>query len=128
MLHIMNYVIRLKEKMAEELKMKDEILKCPKCGGEHLHHTKVELFNRKEDSSKGLYIESLVEEKPNEKNFSVGNSLDKLKIETILPKGNPSIRRSGISIFFFCENCDAKPRLDIAQHKGNTILNFSNTA
>ena len=40
-------------------------------------------------------------------------------------KGNPSARRDGLAIRFWCESCDARPVLTIAQHKGSTLVEFS---
>jgi hypothetical protein len=37
---------------------------------------------------------------------------------------NPSERRQGLAIAFSCEDCDAKLELTIAQHKGNTIVEW----
>jgi hypothetical protein len=37
-------------------------------------------------------------------------------------KENPSPRREGVVISFFCENCPGKFELHIVQHKGNTLL------
>jgi hypothetical protein len=36
--------------------------------------------------------------------------------------GNPSGRRSGLTVLFWCECCHRITRLDIEQHKGETHL------
>ena len=85
------------------------LLECPACGGNYLRHEKVEVFERSEDEGTGLHV--LVE------NGKVAEDNDLT--------GNPSSRRHGLSIRFRCEHCAAMPVLAIAQHKGNTWLNFA---
>ncbi len=84
------------------------LLECPACGGDHLHHVKVDVYERAEDQDSGLHV-SVAEGKSSEDANLVGN---------------PSSRRHGLSISFRCEHCSAKPILTIAQHKGNTWVNF----
>lgn len=86
-------------------------LLCPSCGGNYLHHELVEVFERAEDEDKGIRI-------------SVEDG--RAKIDTSLT-GNPSARRHGVSIHFSCEGCSAKPILTLAQHKGNTLVDFKQT-
>lgn len=86
----------------------DSELLCPSCSGNHLHHERVEVFERGEDDDKGVHVS--VED---------GKAL----IDTSLT-GNPSARRHGINIHFSCEGCSAKPVLTLAQHKGNTFVDF----
>ncbi len=99
-----------------------QILKCPHCKGEHLHHIEVKLFNRKEDSSKGLYIKSVVEQPLDDLGFRTTPMQDGVEIKTILPIGNPSARRSGMIVYFYCEECGKKSRFSLAQHKGSTYM------
>jgi hypothetical protein len=86
------------------------VLQCPSCGGNFLHHERVEVFEREEDQDSGMHV--LVADKK----ASFDTSLD----------GNPSKRRNGITIQFWCEQCSAKPTHTIAQHKGNTLFGFKN--
>jgi len=82
---------------------------CPNCGGMHLHHSLVTTFWRaKEDAEYGLRVES-------------GDASVKTSTEM---NGNPSSRRDGVVIEFWCETCHASPRLLLAQHKGSTELNW----
>jgi hypothetical protein len=37
---------------------------------------------------------------------------------------NPSGRRGGIAIGFYCESCDDESELTIEQHKGNTFVQW----
>lgn len=84
-------------------------LKCPSCGGNYLHHDRVEVFERAEDEAKGLYV-------------SVTDG--KLEAGTNLT-GNPSARRHGLKVHFWCEMCKAKPVLSLVQHKGNTFIDIN---
>ncbi len=87
------------------------LLECPSCGGNYLHHKKVEIFERKEDEVEGLHV-----------------SIESGKVLTDMDlNGNPSSRRHGLSIHFRCENCSATPILTIAQHKGNTWVDIKAT-
>ena len=86
-------------------------LLCPKCGFNYLHHDRVEIFDRTEDASSGVH--AVVDD-------------GKVTVDTSL-NGNPSSRRHGLTIHFWCESCKAKPVLTIAQHKGNTIINIEYT-
>ncbi len=42
----------------------------------------------------------------------------------ITPMPNCSMRRQGVSVVFDCEMCSARPVLDIAQHKGTTLVRW----
>lgn len=79
-------------------------LKCPSCGGENLHHETVDVYFRKgEDSIDGVFVRC-----------------DSTSVKPITGEGNPSNRRDGLVIKFWCETCDDKPQLAIIQHKGTT--------
>ncbi|NKD15262.1 MULTISPECIES: hypothetical protein [Aeromonas] len=81
---------------------------CPSCGFDYLHHDKVEVFECGEDAEHGVHV-----------TISDGKAV----MDTSLA-GNPSARRHGLSVHFWCEGCDAKPVLSISQHKGNTQMTF----
>ena len=95
-------------------------LACPACGGAYLHHETVTSFNRDEDD-KDTRVTAV---------SSTGFS------EHILPSArvaNPSLRRHGLSISFYCEECDGSggaplgvPSLEltVAQHKGSTHVSW----
>lgn len=83
-------------------------LLCPSCGSNYLHHDKVEVFEREDDAETGLHV-------------TVENG--KASIDNEL-ESNPSRRRNGIKIHFWCEGCSAKPVLSISQHKGITWVDF----
>lgn len=84
-------------------------LLCPECKGNYLHQDKVVVFNpEQEDAKEGVKV-----------------VVDGLKV-AVEPEldGNPSRRRQGMLISFWCEGCDANPVMTIAQHKGNTIMRW----
>jgi hypothetical protein len=83
-------------------------LRCPSCKGICIHHRTVEVFECGEDATHGLHV--VVEN-------------GEAKIDTAL-QGNPSSRRHGLKINFWCETCSASSVLTIAQHKGSTDVNF----
>jgi len=84
-------------------------LLCPNCGFNYLHHDQVEIFERNEDALSGLHV--VVDD-------------GRLSTDTSL-SGNPSSRRHGLNIRFWCEGCKAISILSIAQHKGNTLVDFT---
>ena len=90
------------------MKVIDSVLLCPSCGEINLHHEKIEIFDRDEDSLKGLHT-------------TIENKFPKIDSDI---RRNPSSRRHGMLIHFWCENCDSKPILSISQHKGSTIIKF----
>jgi hypothetical protein len=84
-------------------------LVCPGCGSVNMHHDKVEVFERRhEDSPEGFHV-------------AVDCDAASATVDSAIV-GNPSERRGGISVTFWCEQCDAKSRLDIAQDKGRTLV------
>jgi hypothetical protein len=84
------------------------LLRCPSCGDAYgLHHTTVEVFSREEDAETG-----------NHTTVYLNRTITDSSME-----GNPSRRRDGIIIHLYCEHCeDADISLEIAQHKGVTLL------
>lgn len=84
----------------------ESTLLCPACGGEYIHHSKVEIFDRTEDEQTGLHI-------------TAGAGLPTVDADMAR---NPSSRRHGLLIHFWCEYCAAITVLSIAQHKGITYL------
>jgi len=81
-------------------------LQCPSCGFNYLHQGRVEVFERAEDAETGTRV-----------------VVDSGKVEvddSML--GNPSPRRDGVRIHFWCEGCKSLPYMEIVQHKGNTYV------
>jgi len=94
------------------VKSEDNILHCPICNEQNLHHTSVEVFTRHEDD-----LTTLVTVVGPAGKTSVG-SVDS---DQCL---NPSSRRDGLRIHFICEHCHGGKVLEIAQHKGCTLVEW----
>lgn len=91
-------------------KTEDEAeLLCPSCSGHNLHHDRIEVFERGEDKDHGVHV--VVDD-------------GRATVDTSL-QGNPSSRRHGLTIRFWCEACSAQFNLNLAQHKGNTLVSVS---
>jgi hypothetical protein len=94
-------------------------LLCPRCGADYLHHTDVTAFDRGEDA------ETLVRTKLS------GETVTRERIDSSAA-GNPSLRRDGIAVRFWCESCCPQESSDIieltiAQHKGQTEIGWRYT-
>jgi len=102
----------------------DEILLCPKCGGNYLHQGEVQTFFRSEDADQTRVTI---------------NGFDHTQTETITNSLtlNPSPRRYGLRISFSCELCESSKTdeerdytpdtvgdLCIYQHKGQTFMEW----
>lgn len=87
----------------------DDTLLCPKCGGNYLHHMAIEVFKRDEDAKDGLHV-------------LIHGSVVTIKHDEM--RANPSSRRDGLTIGFYCELCGAESVLKLAQHKGQTITTW----
>lgn len=86
-------------------------LACAGCGEEQLHHTQVQCFERQGGEDGPVYA-------------VIHNAG---KIYPLFPQKtkeeiNPSDRRNGVRIVFYCEVCPAITALEIAQHKGSTKM------
>jgi hypothetical protein len=91
--------------------MLGDIVRCVWCGGENLHHEGLTVFGRSEDNDKTLEIEiSRMGEWPTAATRFVPSS----------QSANPSFRRTGLTVQFWCELCPGLTELRIAQHKGTT--------
>ena len=92
---------------------------CPNCGNGYLHHESVGIWDRGEDdvNGKNLLITGIGDwnDKPLSFRFNDEHGMT----------WNPSPRRGGIRIQFSCECCSAVPVLAIYQHKGCTIIEWT---
>lgn len=97
-----------------------EELLCPRCGCGALHQDDVDVYTRFEDGD-GLHTHVDQDNRV----ATVDQNME----------GNPSARRNGLTIDFWCEQCliaDDDPktmrrnryRLYISQHKGHTYISF----
>ena len=75
-----------------------------------MHHSVVDVFERGEDEPEHTKV------------HIDGNNV----IISRGKNGNPSLRRDGLSIFFWCETCENHPKLNIYQHKGSTYIQWGN--
>lgn len=89
-------------------------LVCAHCGGENIHHDQVEVYCRQEeDSTAGAHVEIGFGHKHADKLDAIAMTFD-----TNAAIGNPSERRDGVRILFWCEGCEGISELEIFQHKG----------
>lgn len=90
-------------------------LLCPRCGDSYLHHRGVVTFDRSEDAETVLRT-----------SIEVGKTTVHLVPQA--DSGNPSSRRDGLVIQFWCEKCGGGDdgtsviELTLAQHKGETEM------
>lgn len=88
------------------------MLHCPYCRSEYdcLHHGVVVVYNRDEEDGDVTEI-AVVGDKTVQRRMPDAES------------DNPSARRDGLAIQFYCENCGKDDfELTISQHKGSTFL------
>jgi predicted RNA-binding Zn-ribbon protein involved in translation (DUF1610 family) len=86
-------------------------LLCPRCGADNLHHGTVTTYDRAEDGK------TVIETRLDGSAIAIDASSE--------GAGNPSRRRDGLVIDFWCEQCgDAPIQLCIAQHKGSTEIGW----
>jgi hypothetical protein len=101
----------------------DNPLLCPVCKSDNLHHESVEVYHRVEDGS-NVRVTSVTGDE-----FSSSIMPEKMS-------GNPSSRRGGIAVAFWCEQCHGEINgnvpyyydmflLQVIQHKGTTFLNWT---
>lgn len=88
-----------------------DVLCCPRCGEENLHQCRIEAFNRECEDAPSVAVTI---------DQHNGSRLPRLGVTG----ENPSSRRQGLLIYFECEQCDAKPALAVAQHKGATLIGW----
>jgi len=90
----------------------DNLLICPHCGSDYLHHGQVDVYTRTEDAETTVHT-------------SVGRFTATVATVPSRSIHNPSSRRGSLSIMFWCEMCTEKSLLTIAQHKGNTHIDWA---
>lgn len=110
-----NNLVEVSMKTSKEIRTIDlggaADLLCPRCGADNLHHETVTAYERAEDA------ETVVEITLRGTNVSVDAASN--------GGGNPSRRRDGLVISFWCEQCGEAPiELCIAQHKGCTEIGW----
>lgn len=92
------------------LPLQETTILCPNCGNQNLHHENVEVLERnREDDRYGIHV------------FVDG---EKVLVDSDASTRNPSRRRDGIRISFWCEHCPFPSSLLIYQHKGETFIRW----
>lgn len=87
------------------------MLRCANCGELNLHAFRVQVFEReREDAETGRTVD-----------VHYGKPLE---TREDAEHGNPSGRRDGIRIFFWCECCPHISVLAIYQHKGTEYMTW----
>lgn len=87
----------------------DDTLTCPHCESEYLHQRVVTVYDRSEDEN--TVLETTV-------------SKGRTTVARTSGVSNPSDRRQGLSIRFYCEGCGLPVELTLAQHKGVTRISW----
>jgi Zn finger protein HypA/HybF involved in hydrogenase expression len=106
-----DFVKRSQLKFADCNEGEPGALMCPCCGSSYMHHDFVDFYERQcEDGPSHLVRVKAAKE----------DSINLYSWDH--PGKNPSRRRDGIRIYFWCEDCDASVHLTIAQHKGCSFL------
>ena len=83
-------------------------LLCPNCREFYLHHDRVTVFGRVQADAPSTALE-----------------IEDMRVRVVRDaKGNPSSRRHGLAIRFWCEHCDVISELTVAQHKGITMVEW----
>ena len=98
----------------ERIKPRCGLMKCPSCKADHLHHTAVDVFARKEDADTGMRVTAM--------GLNQGSPMVEISEKM---EGNPSDRRGRISVSFWCEGCGGMSELSLSQHKGQTMFWWS---
>jgi len=94
----------------------DDTVLCPNCKGGYLHQGAVFVYERASEDAKDITRISISEN---------GTCVSTEKIPD-KDSGNPSARRNGIKIQFWCEGCgDLNQMLCIYQHKGATFIEWN---
>jgi len=91
-----------------------DVLLCPLCRSEWLHHGPVAVFER----------EGGKEDAPRTLKTRIAGRLTNCSIIKSEISGNPSCRRNGITVTFWCEGCRGYSDLTLAQHKGQTFIEW----
>ena len=90
-------------------------LLCPSCGHHETHHDRVAAHSRVEDGVAEVVVVDVPDTDPREPPAPRPHRLP----------CNPSGRRSGVVIEGWCEGCQARWYLNVAQHKGLTLVSVS---
>ena len=84
-------------------------LACPSCGSRYLHHLEVALFDRDREDAQTTLRTVVRQGRVRSQGYVQSEDC-----------GNPSARRDGVAIKFWCEGCHGVSALTFAQDKGTT--------
>lgn len=99
---------------------------CPACNEAYLHHWHASVFDRTEDAPLVFRVEVMTQgEGPVGRDEIKHRTAVRAEVVPAEGSGNPSRRRHGITISFWCELCDCHPVLCISQHKGMTLVEWA---
>ena len=103
----------------------DTWLMCPECNDNYLHHASVTVYNRTEDAEKTrvTHLGTGMDGFTHDVEGGLDDTLTSATVESE-HCNNPSSRRHGLQITFYCEVCGSKPVLNLYQHKGFTGLEW----
>jgi hypothetical protein len=90
-------------------------LLCPECKNPYLHHEAISVYEREREDAPSRVLTL---------GCSLRNPSRILETDERRAGPNPSMRRNGIAIRFWCENCHSISELTLAQHKGTSELGW----
>ena len=100
------------------------IMSCARCNSDYLHQYKIEVFARQEDQEKytsyTVYNGEPHPDTSSQERKCLGLVVDQDKPQPL----NPSDRRQGVNMHFWCELCGHITKLSIGQHKGCEYLEY----
>jgi hypothetical protein len=102
------------------------VLLCPRCGFQYLQHYAVTAYDRHEDAEystkTAIRCQMTFSGGPDGLVVETEQGRTIVETERSSESRNPSSRRHGLAISFFCEGCHETSELTFDQRKGNTIL------
>lgn len=94
-----------------DVKTEDGELLCPHCSNNFMHHTDVQVFQRREDAEQVALT-------------TTHSGQTTVKLVDNYTSKNPSLRRHGVRLYCWCESCNESMYLAIAQHKGHSRITW----
>ena len=104
-----------------------EVLICPNCECDHLHHYGFTDYDRDNDDETESIVdcgEKISGHRRTQVKPNSGEGGDLQVFSAPTSDRNPSARRHGIVIKFWCEECSNISLLCIAQHKGLSLISW----
>lgn len=109
----MSFSNRRDDDDADQVKLDGDVLLCPECKQINLHHVDVVVFNRDGGEDEPTIVTVVRDDRVFRDNTQI--------------QRNPSSRRDGVAISFWCECCSWLGELTVSQHKGTTYLRWRRT-